>query len=424
MLLKTLLHFVTDYKSFRFGKVSFEQKGMPNQHIVAVIHPRKNSRAVCSECGKPCPIYDTARSPRRFEFVPLWNIAVYFLYTMRRVSCPEHGVIVEGVPWAEGKHTQTIEQRQFLANWAKRLSWSEVAECFNTTFGKVFRAVKWIVGWGLKHRSLDGVESLGVDEIQIGKGHHYATLIYQIDEGCKRLLGIEKDRTEESLKRFFTKFDDGTKDDEQRSKKIKWVCSDMWKAYLNVIGQYCTNALNILDRFHVKSHLTAAVNETRKMDVAKLKKEGREPVLLKSKYIFLKNPENLTEDQATKMSELLGYNLRVVRAYLMKEDFERFWEYRSPYWAGRFLDGWCVRAMRSRIEPMQKFVKMIRKHRELLMNWFRSKGLSSGVVEGFNNKVKLTVRKGYGFRTFEALQTALFHALGKLPEPKCTHRFW
>ena len=395
-----------------------------HQRIIAVIHPRKNSKAICSVCGKPCPTYDTAQTHRRFEFVPLWNIPVYFDYKMRRVSCPERGVIVEAVPWGDGKCTQTIEQRQFLANWARRLSWSEVADCFHTTFGKVYRAVKWVVEYGLEHRNLDGVESIGIDEVQIHKGHQYATLVYQIDDGDKRLLGIEEDRTEESLQHFFDEFDEGTKDEEKRSLKIKWVCSDMWKAYLNVVEKVCTNALNILDRFHVKGHLTEAVNDVRKMDVAKLKKEGREPVLTKSKYIFLKNPENLTDEQVEKMSELLGYNLRVVRACLMKEDFERFWEYKTAYWAGRFLDAWCVRAMRSKMEPMKKFVKMVKRHRKLLMNWFRSKGLSSGVVEGFNNRVKLTARKAYGFRSLETLKIALFHALGKLPEPKSTHRFW
>ena len=424
MLLKTLLNFVTNYKGFRFGEVSLFKKGLPEQYITAAIHPRKNSKAVCSECGKPCPTYDTASAARRFEFVPLWKIPVYFLYKMRRVTCPEHGVTVESVPWGDGKCSQTIEQRQFLANWAKRLSWSEVAECFDTSFGKVFRACQWMVERGLKHRSLDGVESLGVDEIQIHKGHHYATLVYQLDDGNKRLLGIEEGHKAEALERFFDKFNEGTEGDEQRSKKIKFVCSDMWKAYLQTIGKYCTKALNILDRFHVKSHLTDAVNETRKEDVAKLKKSGREPILKKSKYIFLKNPENLTDTQAEKLSELMKCNLRVIRAYLMKEDFERFWEYKSAYWAGRFLDDWCVRAMRSKIEPVKKFVKMLRKHRGLLMNWFKSKKLSSGAVEGFNNKVKLTLRKGYGFRTFDALQITLFQALGKLPEQKATHRFW
>jgi transposase len=127
---------------------------------------------------------------------------------MRRVTCPEHEVIVEGVPWGDGKCTQTIEHRQFLANWARRLSWSEVADGFKTTFGKVFRAVKWIVEYGLEHRNLEGVESIGIDEVQVGKGHHYATLIYQIDPENKRLLGFEENRTEESLERFFKEFDE------------------------------------------------------------------------------------------------------------------------------------------------------------------------------------------------------------------------
>jgi transposase len=343
---------------------------------------------------------------------------------MRRVTCPEHGVVVEGVPWCDGKFMQTIEQRQFLSNWARSLSWSETATRFKTSFGKVFRAVQWIVAWGLIHRDLSDVTSIGVDEIQYLKGHHYVTLVYQLNGEERRLLGIEKDREEKSLQRFFDKFNAGTDGDALRSSKIEFACSDMWKAYLNVLAQTCPNALNILDRFHIKGHLTKSVNETRKLDVAKLKSEKREPVLVKSKFIFLKNPENLTSQQAVKLDELLCYNLRVVRAYLMKEDFERFWEYKSAYWAGRFLDDWCVRAMRSKIEPIKQFVKMLRNHRELLLNWFKSKGLSSGAVEGLNNKVKLTLRKGYGFRTFHAMEVVLYHTLGNLPQPEFTHRFW
>ena len=231
MQLTTILNSVTDYKSFRFEKIAFDKKGDPDQRIVVEIVPRKNGKAVCSECGKKCPTYDTSKTARRFEFVSLWAIPVEFLYKMRRVTCPEHGVIVEGVPWGDGKCTQTIEQRQFLANWARRLSWSEVAESFHTTFGKVFRAVKWIVDWGLKHRNLDGVESLGVDEIRIHKGQNYATVVYQPGEGDKRLLDIEEGRSEESLEKFFTKFDEGTEEETKRSTKVKFVCSDMCSVF-------------------------------------------------------------------------------------------------------------------------------------------------------------------------------------------------
>ena len=125
-------------------------------------------------------------------------------------------------------------------------------------------------------------------------------------------------RSEKSLARFFVILNKGTLGKAKRSFQIKFVCSDMWKPYLNVIAQWCKNALNILDRFHIKSHLTKAVDETRKLDVTKLKAEKREAVLTKSKYIFLKNPENLTEKQAVKLEELLGYNLRVIRAYLIQ----------------------------------------------------------------------------------------------------------
>ena len=95
-----------------------------------------------------------------------------------------------------------------------------------------------------------------------------------------------------------------------------------------------------------------------------------------------------------------------------------------PAWAGRFLGRWYTRTGRSRLEPMQKVARMLRRHRALLLNWFRVKGsISSGAVEGFNNKTKLTTRRAYGFRTFRAIEVALYHALGNLPEPQATHRF-
>lgn len=109
----------------------------------------------------------------------------------------------------------------------------------------------------------------------------------------------------------------------------------------------------------------------------------------------------------------------------MKEEFQLFWSYKSPYWAGQFLDRWCTRTMRSQIEPMKKMARQMRRHRPLLLNWFRAKGqFSSGIVEGFNNKAKLTTRKSYGFRTYHAAETALYHALGALPVPKTAHEFF
>jgi transposase len=207
--------------------------------------------------------------------------------------------------------------------------------------------------------------------------------------------------------------------------QIQYVCSDMWKAYLNVIGKRLKSAVHILDRFHIMQHFGKALDKVRASEARRLRDEGHDPVLCKTRFCFLKRKENLTEKQSGRLSELLKMNLRTVKAYLLKEDFQRFWEYVHPTWAGKFLDRWCNSAMKSRIDPMKDIAKMLRSHRELILNWFRAKKrFNSGIVEGLNLKWNLTVRKSFGFRTSEALKTASYHQLGDLPEPELTHRFY
>ena len=415
--LKTILNLVEPYKSFVYKQVRWADPKTKTE-IEVLVEPRKNSRAICSGCNKPYAGYDRL-PPRRFEFVPLWQIAVTFVYAMRRVNCSSCGVKVEQVPWCDGKNHLTTTYRWFLANWARRLSWKEVAETFSTTWQNVFRSVNHAVSWGLEHRNLEGIESIGVDEVAWQKGHKYLTLVYQIDGGRKRLLWIGKDRTAKTFLRFFRLLG------QERSAKLKFVCSDMWKAYLKVVAKKAGQAIHVLDRFHIMQKMNKAIDKVRAGEARQMKKDGYEEVLKHSRWCLLKRRENLTDKQTVKLAELLKYNLRSVRAHLLREDFQRFWEYASPFWAGKFLDQWCTRTMRSKLEPMKEVARTLRNHRELLLNWFRAKGaLSSGVVEGFNNKVKLTVRKSYGFRTCEAIETALYHNLGALPEPEFTHRFW
>jgi transposase len=313
----------------------------------------------------------------------------------------------------------TTTYRWFLAGWAKRLCWKGVAEAFGTTWQNVFRSVKHAVAWGLEYRDLEGIESIGVDEVQWQKGHKYLTLVYQIDDGSKRLLWIGKDRTTKTFLRFFRMLG------KERSGKLKFVCSDLWKPYLKVIAKKAGDAIHVLDRFHIMQKMNKAIDEVRAGEVRPMKEDGYEPVLKHSRWCLLKRPENLTDKQTVKLAELLTYNLRSVRAHLLREDFQQFWEYVSPAWAGKFLDEWCTRTMRSQLKPMKKVACTLRNHRELILNWFHAKGaLSSGTVEGFNNKVKLSTRKSYGFRTYEAIETSLYHNLGALPEPEFTHRFW
>ena len=171
--------------------------------------------------------------------------------------------------------------------------------------------------------------------------------------------------------------------------------------------------------------MSKALDEVRAQETKRLIRDGYQPLLKKSRWCVLKRKENLTAKQQVRLRDLLRYNLQTVRAYLLKEDFQQFWTYSSPAWAGKFLDFWCHQVMRSRIEPMKKFARTLREHRELLLNYFKArKEFSSGVVEGLNNKAKVVMRRSYGFRTFRVLELALYHSLAKLPEPTLAHTFF
>ena len=417
MQVKAILNRVEKHSSFVYAAFRFSNQDPLELEVT--IRPRQGSRGACSGCGKRGPTHDHQRPSRRFQFVPLWGIPVYFVYTMRRIACARCGVRVEKVPWAVGKSPISTTYAWFLAGWARRLSWQEVAKAFRTSWDSVYRAVRQAVEWGLAHRELEGIEAIGVDEVLWHRGRQFLTVVYQIDNHRRRLLWVGQDRSKKTLEAFFRQFTFC------RAYKLRYICSDMWKPYLAVIARWAPRAVHILDRYHLVAKLNLALDDVRAEEAKRMKRDGYEPLLKNSRWALLKNPENLTDPQTEKLAHLLQYNLRTVRAYLLKEEFQTLWEYVSPAWAGKFLDAWCTKVMRSRIEPMKRIAKTVRRHRPLILNWFRAKGLiSAGIVEGLNNKLKVTFRKAYGYKRYETTEIALYHSLGGLPEPKFTHRFF
>jgi transposase len=414
VLIKTILNKQYKFKSFIYGNCYFDKK--KNAIIIDII-PRKNSKAVCSKCKKDAPLYDT-RKERLFEFIPIWGLKIFFRYIMRRTDCSNCGVKIELLPWAMGKKTLTTAFALVIADWAKSLSWKETAQRFHVSWQKVFNAVDYVVEWGLKNRDLSNITAIGIDEIAYRVGHKYVTLVYQINQGTIRLLWVGKDRTTKTLLKFFYFFGD------ERASKLEYVCSDMWKPYLKVIKKKASQAIHVLDRFHIVQKINKAIDVVRAKEYKKLVEEKKAPVLKNARWCLLKRPENLSEKQEVKLSELLKFNLKSVRAYLLKEDFDGLWHYVSPGWASKFIDRWIKRVMYSKIDPMKKIAKMIKRHKSLILNWFKARGsMSSGVVEGLNNKIKVTMKKAYGFRTEKCLFIALYHSLGALPAPDLTHRF-
>jgi transposase len=288
MELITILSRCHRFRGFVYQHARFSPD---HKSIEVSVRPRHGSAAVCSRCRHPAPGYGQL-AERRFEFIPLWGFLVCLLYTMRRVDCRRcEAVVVEEAPWGDGKRTLTKAYMLFLARWARRLSWKERAEAFRTSWEKVFDAVEQVVTFGLEHRVLGQIDAIGVDEIQYAKGHEYLTLVYQIDLGVTRLLWVGRERTIEFFQGFFTVISD------ELGSKIVFVCSDMWEPYLKVIRE-CSEALHILDRFHIVAKMNKALDEVRAGESPRITSAGGVPVLKKSRWLLLKREENLKKGTA------------------------------------------------------------------------------------------------------------------------------
>ena len=240
------------------------------------------------------------------------------------------------------------------------------------------------------------------------------TVVYQLDAQARRLLWVGERRSAETLRQFFQGFGP------ERTRQLRFICSDLWQPYLDVIAQHASQALHVLDRFHVALNLNKAVDQVRAEESQELRRKGFEPILTRTRWCLLKRPEHLRPREEIKLADLLQANLRTVRAYLLKEELGVFWTWTGVRWARNFLHRWFHRVLRSRIEPLKTGSAHAARPMNLCcLNWFRAnKQISSGPTEGLNNRLQLTLRKAYGFRTFRAAEVALYHTLGALPEPE------
>lgn len=423
LTLKTLLRHVQDLSGFAVKSVRHSLNRIkPCIDVDLDADPRTRRR--CSCCGGKGRVHDTL-AVRRWHYVPLWNIPVFLNYAPRRVVCPRTGKpTVEAMPWNRGKSPYAEAYMIFLARWARRLSWKEVSSIFPASWDAVRRSVEWVVGWGLDHRDLSGVTAVGIDELHHGRGKtslNFLTLIYQIDRGSRRLLWIGRSRTEATLSRGF---------DELEARHsgflagLRVVCSDMWKPFLKVVRVRCGQALNVLDPFHVAQHLNTALDTVRRGEQSRLKSKAAAKRVKGGRFLLLKRGGNVRGKARKKLKDVLASLGQTSRAWELKESFRRFWSYRSPTWARAYLKAWTTRAMRSKIEPMKKVARMLRSHEELLLNYFRAKRrYTNAMVEGMNHKARVSLARSFGHRSVKVLKLVLYHNLGDLPEPPCSHKF-
>lgn len=407
MLMSSIVRLTLGIKDHRVVSIH-----LVNNELRIELDIKKGRKVPCSICGARFHPKDRIRQ-RRWRHVSLWGIAAFLSYSPRRVKCPEHGVKVESIPWNVGKKPISFPLITVLSFWSRLLPWDQVARLFNVSWNTVQSAVQAAVCYGREREDYGDVRLIGIDEISRKKGHIYHTQVYDLIE--KRLLWSDEDRTSETLNAFFDELG------KERCEQIEAVCCDMWAPYIDVIKERLPNALLVFDKFHIVRHLMDAVDQVRKQEARELKSDDPD-LLKKTRYIWLKNPWNLTENQRLRLSELEKINLKINRAYLLKEAFRQFWTYTYPAWAKKYLDQWFWWATHSRLKPMRDFAWMVRRHQDDILNYFKAR-IDNGAVEALNNKAKAISHRAYGYRTAETFKIALLHGLGKLPMPQLTHKF-
>jgi transposase len=375
--------------------------------LIAEIEAVEGRLPRCGHCGRA--VRGTKGRLRRREWrdLKLRHVPLVIAYRPRRVVCPDCGVRVEKVPWADRWSRVTKSLARAVAELARRTDLSTVAEQYGINWKTVAGIIRRVVEWGLARRWKRPLRVLGMDEVSRKKGHRYLTLVYDLERG--ELVWVGKDRTRETAHAFFDAIG------QRRSERITAVSMDMWAPYVDVVRVRAPNATVCFDRFHVVRHLGEAVDEVRRSLVRKL--AGPDKALVKgTRFVLLKNPWNLTPRQKQSLTALVRTNGPLSRAWYLKEDFQRFWDYLSEGWAEKHLRKWLWWASHSRLEPFQEFARMVREHLDGILAWTKLR-ITNGALEGMNNKVKLVSHRSYGFRNDDRYIEAIYHNCGALPLP-------
>jgi len=288
---------------------------------------------------------------------------------------------------------------RLVSSWASLATNSEVAAMFEISDATVRRYDKIVLKEDTPPPLLDGLRKLLIDEKSVRKGHCYVTIILNGETG--ELLHMQEGRKKESVEAFFEQLTA-----EQRA-GIVAVGIDRSGAYQAAVEKWLPNADIVFDRFHLVMNVNQAVDEVRRTQCRKANSEDRQ-LIKGQRYLILGNPENLDEDGRGKLDRLLDANEAISTAYLLKEQFRWLFTYKRLGWAVRALENWCEMAMASGLAPFQRLARSFKRQREKVCGFVKH-GLTSGLIEGFNNLVARMVHKACGYRDLDYLELKLRH---------------
>lgn len=373
----------------------------------------------CPICGKIRQRYDRKRTPTRWVHLSLGSIPIILEYAPWRTECSTCGIHVELVPWARHNVRFTRPFEEKVAYLAQVTNKTEVSKLMGISWRTVGSIIQRVVADNLDPYRLDGLRNIGVDEFSYRKRHRYVTVVVNHDR--RRVVWADKGKSSETLDQFFEELG------HERSSLLDAVTIDMSGGYIKSIKNNAPNATIVFDRFHVQKLASEALDEVRR-DMVREFKNLDDPEsassIKKTRFVLLKNPWDLSIKQWIKLHEVQRHNAPLYRAYLLKETLAAVFDETVFEDAKRELERWLAWAYRCKLKPFVKLAKTIKKYKEGILAFFRTR-LTNGRAEGINNKLRMIARRAFGFHSAQALCSMLFLCCGGitlnplLPTPWC-----
>ncbi len=377
------------------------------QELWLEIKPYKNG-ALCPYCQKRGRIVRTLVEPRVWRDVPVCGREVFLTYRPREIDCRVHGRLQEDIPWAAPNARVTYRFEYVLLIYCTIMTQKAAARLLKiaaSTMSDLLHRIITRVRTGHKIRKL---KMIGIDEISYRKGHKYATVVYDLERSCVVWIGAGKVR--DTIDRFFNE-----ELSQYQRNQIESGCCDMSETFIGALEKWCPNATLVLDRFHIVKALNNAVDEVRKEEWRKADKSGKKG-LKGLRWLIYKHSSNRSEEDTQTLKSLYMGNRRIHRSWVLKDEFEQFWEFSNIKRAEEFLDGWCKIAIRSRLESIKTFVETIRRHKHRLLPFVEIR-LTNAVAEGLNRIIKIVKNRASGFRNLEAFSDLIYLTVGDLNIP-------
>jgi transposase len=382
-------------------------------NCVEVLVKHSGGQVQCPECDAGCSIADHAPE-RTWRHLDTMQFETRLRARVPRANCKACGVKTTGVPWA-GKHSRFTLMFEALAIAVIQACGNvkSAAELLGLDWDSVHRIMQRAVERGLERREVQALQYVGIDEKSFRRGHSYISLL--VDLTGARVLEVAEQRTEAAADRLWEALP------EEQKEQIEAVAVDMWPAFANSIATNAEQAEIVHDRFHISKHLNEAVDQVRRQEHKALKQAGDER-LTGSKQLWLFNPENISDDRWLEFETLKDQELKTSRAWAIKEQFRWLWEYRYAGNARKFFNRWYGWAARSRLKPIIKVAKMLKRHLDNILTYFRHR-ITNAMTEGFNSRIQSIKSQARGFRAFENYRIRILFYCGKLDllPPEITH---